>query len=78
MFEMALEQWEVSPQQAVKVGDILDADVLGAQKAGMRGVWVDRGPVNPWTNNEQSRTYIVPDATILQLAELPDLLASWR
>jgi putative hydrolase of the HAD superfamily len=78
IFEMTLEQWEVSPKQAVMVGDILDTDVLGAQQVGMRGIWVDRGPVNPWIDNEQSRTYIAPDATIRELAELPDLVASWR
>jgi FMN phosphatase YigB (HAD superfamily) len=60
--------------EAVMVGDTLDADVLGAHNVGMQGVWVDRGPVNPWSDNEQSRAYIHPDVTIAQLAELPDWL----
>jgi HAD superfamily phosphatase (TIGR01668 family) len=76
IFERVLEHWELPPQQVVMVGDTLDADVLGAQNVGMRGVWIDRGPVNPWSNNEESRAYIAPDATIQQLAELPDLLAN--
>ena len=59
------------------VGDTLNADVLGAHTVGMRGVWVDRGPTNPWSNNKESK-HIVPDATIQQLAELPALLnADW-
>ena len=75
IFEMVLEQWGLSPQQVVMVGDTLDADVLGAHIVGMHGVWVDRGPVNPWSHNEESKGHIVPDATIQQLAQLPDLMA---
>jgi HAD superfamily hydrolase (TIGR01662 family) len=74
IFERVLKHWELPPHQVVMVGDTLEADVLGAQNVGMHGVWIDRGPVNPWSNNEESRAYIVPDATIKQLAELPDLL----
>ena len=59
------------------VGDTLNADVLGAHNVGMRGVWIDRGLVNPWSRNDESVGLIVPDATIKQLAELPDLLSTW-
>ncbi len=74
LFQRMLDDWELPPGQVVMVGDTLDADVLGAHNAGMRGIWVDRGPVNPWSQNEKSRAYILPDATVRQLAELPDLL----
>jgi FMN phosphatase YigB (HAD superfamily) len=75
LFQMVLDDWGLSPSQVVIVGDTLDADVLGAHNAGIRGIWVDRGPVNPWSQNEKSRAYILPDATVRQLAALPDLLA---
>jgi HAD superfamily hydrolase (TIGR01662 family) len=74
IFEMVLEQWRLPPDQVIMVGDTLNADVLGAHNADMHGVWIDRGLVNPWSNNEKSKTHIVPDATIQQLAELLDLL----
>jgi putative hydrolase of the HAD superfamily len=74
IFELVLEGWEMPPDQVIMVGDTLDADVLGAHNAAMRGVWIDRGPVNPWSNNEESKAHIVPDATIQQLADLLDLL----
>jgi putative hydrolase of the HAD superfamily len=32
----------VSPDRAVCIGDNLDWDVLGAQAAGLRGIWLDR------------------------------------
>jgi putative hydrolase of the HAD superfamily len=76
-FMMVLEKWALSPQQVVMVGDTLDADVLGAQRSGMRGIWIDRGTVNPWSKNEESIGHIVPDATIQNLAELPSLLTQF-
>jgi putative hydrolase of the HAD superfamily len=76
LFETVLRDWGLPPQQVIMVGDTLDADVLGAHNVAMRGVWIDRGPVNPWSRNEGSIDRIVPDATIQQLSELPDVLNS--
>lgn len=76
LFERVLGDWEMLPDQVIMVGDTLDADVLGAHNVGMRGVWIDRGPVNPWSRNQDSIDDIVPDATIKQLGELPGLLNS--
>jgi HAD superfamily hydrolase (TIGR01662 family) len=76
LFEKVLRDWALSPEQVIMVGDTLDADVLGAHNVDMRGVWIDRGPVNPWSRNEDSIDRILPDATIQQLRELPDVLNS--
>jgi len=79
LFHMLLDEWGLVPEEVVMVGDTLDADVLGAHNVGMRGIWIDRGPVNPWSNNEQGKQLVVPDATIKQLSELPELLNGvWR
>jgi putative hydrolase of the HAD superfamily len=75
LFQLVLDDWGLSPSEVIMVGDTLNADVLGAHNAGMRGIWVDRGPTNPWSNNEESRKHIQPDATIKELAELPGLLS---
>jgi FMN phosphatase YigB (HAD superfamily) len=72
---MVLEEWGLSPDQVIVVGDTLNTDIAGAHSAGMRGVWIDRGRVNPWSKNDEHRDHIVPDATIQQLADLPALLA---
>lgn len=77
IFRMLLDAWGMPSEEVVMVGDTLDADVLGAHNAGMRGIWVDRGLVNPWSDNEASKGRVLPDATIRQLAELPDLLIGW-
>jgi HAD superfamily hydrolase (TIGR01662 family) len=77
ILQMVLDDWGLASDEVIMVGDTLNADVLGAHNAGMRGVWVDRGSTNPWSNNEQSRDHIIPDATVQQLAELPDLLSGY-
>ena len=74
IFRQVLDDWRMSPDEVVMVGDTLNADVLGAHNVGMRGIWIDRGPVSPWSHNDVSQAYIVPDVTIRQLAELPELL----
>jgi putative hydrolase of the HAD superfamily len=39
-FAPILEAWDLPPASVVMVGDTLEADILGAQLAGMRGVWI--------------------------------------
>ncbi|MFI6176403.1 HAD family hydrolase [Nonomuraea sp. NPDC051191] len=42
------------------VGDNLVADIAGAQAAGMRGIWVDRGT---WPGHEHRADHVVTDVT---------------
>jgi putative hydrolase of the HAD superfamily len=42
IFELAARQAGIVIQDCVYVGDRLNADALGSQKAGMRGIWLDR------------------------------------
>jgi 2-haloalkanoic acid dehalogenase type II len=42
IFHAACQALQVSPQQTVYVGDDLSLDVLGAQQAGLRAVWMNR------------------------------------
>ncbi len=44
MFRQALEKHGVQPGEAVMIGDQLLTDVLGANRAGIDAVWVDRMP----------------------------------
>jgi putative hydrolase of the HAD superfamily len=43
IFLAACEAMGVAPQEAAYVGDDLQLDVLGAQQAGLRAVWMNRG-----------------------------------
>jgi len=75
IFNAVLEAWGIGPDEAIGVGDMLGADVLGAKNAGMRGVWAtmqaDRSA------NEAHRDTVIPDATIASLSELVPLLDVW-
>ena len=74
IFKAVLDQWHIKPDEAVMVGDMLGADVLGAKNAGIRSVWAtmqaDRKA------NEAHLDTIIPDATVSALSELLPLLES--
>lgn len=72
IFELALKQLGATPHEAIFVGDHLEADVLGAQSAGMRAVW----RANP-TEETPPDPHITPDGTIHDLRELLPLLDEW-
>jgi len=42
IFQVACERFGVAPSDAVYVGDRLGTDAIGAARAGLRGVWLDR------------------------------------
>ncbi|KQP97639.1 MULTISPECIES: HAD family hydrolase [unclassified Rathayibacter] len=42
IFEVACERFAVAPEDALYVGDRLTTDAIGAARAGLRGVWLDR------------------------------------
>ena len=70
IFELALANWYCPPNEAVMVGDNLDADVRGAQEVGIYGVWLNRR-ADPKT---EDRNRIRPDASLSLLSELPAVL----
>jgi putative hydrolase of the HAD superfamily len=70
IFELALSNWYCPPNEAVMVGDNLDADIRGAQEAGIFGIWINRR-ADP-KMEEQER--IQPDASLSSLSDLPATL----
>lgn len=76
IFQLALDHFQIPPQNAVMVGDTLGADILGAAQLGMAAVWITRRAETP-ANRDHLDT-IQPTASIQTLAELPDLLAGWE
>jgi putative hydrolase of the HAD superfamily len=65
-FHRILEQLNVAPTEAVYVGDLPEIDILGAQRAGLRAVWMAALP--------RQLGEVRPDATIQRLTELPAIL----
>ncbi|MCD4685078.1 MAG: HAD-IIA family hydrolase [Anaerolineae bacterium] len=72
MFEVALRRLEVAPEQALMVGDRLETDILGGQRAGMRTAVVLTGITTP----EMARTASVQADVVYD--SLAALHAAWR
>ena len=72
IYTMALNSLGVTAGRAVMVGDTLTADILGAQNAGLRAVWITTRADHP--ENARVRKQITPDAVIHHLSELPSVL----
>ena len=71
IFETALAALDLKPQHAVMIGDSLARDVAGAQAAGMRAIWIDRG-----TRENVPALAPVPDARVTALTEVRPALAA--
>jgi len=71
IFEVALGKLGVEPENAVMVGNRIDADILGANMFGMKSVWFRwNARHNDTIDSSQGK----PDFTINSLFELPGLL----
>ena len=70
IFQMAVQRANCKASEAVMVGDNYDTDILGANHAGIRSVFVESG--NP--PNESSRA--VPDLIVSDIAALAPLLSA--
>ncbi len=75
IFRLALDFFQVSPGEAVMVGDTLGADVLGANGIGMPSIWITRRAATP-DNRDQLDT-IQPAAVVATLDEIPAVLQRW-
>ena len=73
IFAIACEAFEVPPSDAVYVGDRLHTDAIGAARAGLLGVWIDRRGAA--TEGELAEAAAEGVPVIHSLADLPTLLA---
>ena len=70
IYEIALSNWYYHPQEAVMVGDNLFADIHGAQKADIYGIWISRRADHSMKIPES----VQPNASISSLSELSSAL----
>ncbi len=71
-FHIAVSSMQLRPEEVLMVGDDVDVDIGGAQKAGLKGLLVRTGK---YRQSYVEASPIVPDAIIDSIADLPDLLA---
>ncbi len=76
-FATHLDTWALSPTSVVMVGDTLEADIRGAQQAGMHSVWL-RSRQDARQEGDAilsgAESPAVPDVVIERLGQLPDCL----
>ena len=69
LFDAAVNQLGVQPSECAYVGDRQFEDVMGSRSVGMTAVWINRA------GNPADPDLPTPDAEILDLLELPAVLA---
>lgn len=80
IFDLALTALDALPGQTVMVGDLLETDILGANRMGIRSVWITRRASADKARVKAAETQAGeyhPGRVICTLAELPALLAAW-
>lgn len=78
-FQIALDKWGALPYEVVVVGDSLKHDIAGAIETGCLAVHFAGDGLRSQTqhDNAELADAVRPDATIVQLAELPALVNEW-
>ncbi len=77
IFRLVFDAWHLPPAEIAMVGDAARYDVLGAHRAGMCGILIDRGDNAPWQkipDELANDPAVKPDATVCALAEIPDVI----
>ncbi len=74
LFEAVLNTWQLPAEQVVMIGDMLNADVLGAQRVGMHQIWITADADNE--SNRYNAAAIEPEATTDNLRDVPTLIRS--
>ncbi len=72
LFEMVLDQWHVNPESVVMIGDRLEADILGAQAAGLHQIWI-----KPEAEASDA-TRITPEKIAETLVDIPGLIREFE
>lgn len=63
IFGLALDALSASPSEIVMIGDSLTRDILGAQRAGLKGIWMNR-------SGSDATDQVTPDVQITNLSQL--------
>ena len=77
IFHLVSDAWQLPPAEIAMVGDAPRYDMLGAHRAGMRGILIDRGENSPWQqipDELANNPAIKPDATVSALTEIPGVV----
>jgi len=74
IFTHVLDAWGFPAADVVMVGDTLGADILGADRVGMRSILVD---IEPNPDNPRFADRVRPTARVTSLREIPPIVREW-
>lgn len=67
IFDHACQVFSISPEQAIYIGDRLETDAIGANQAGLKGIWLDRSAN---TNTLERETTVTRISSLHELVSL--------
>jgi 4-nitrophenyl phosphatase len=70
MFQIALRQMGVQPAETAMIGDRLETDILGGQRAGLKTILVETGVDNEETVAQKG---ITPDLVVRGIDQLVEM-----
>jgi putative hydrolase of the HAD superfamily len=73
-FRSILDTWKLPESAVVMIGDLLEADILGAAHAGIHSIWLRGGDQS---SNDSASLDPRPSAIANTLAEVPAIIQSW-
>ena len=73
-FHIILRAWKLPETTVIMVGDLLEADILGAYRTGIHSIWL-RGADR--SSDENVPIDPEPGAIAITLAEVPAIIQSW-
>jgi putative hydrolase of the HAD superfamily len=74
IFHLVSDAWQMPPGEIAMVGDAPRYDILGAHRAGMRGILIERGDNAAWQQvppELANDPALAADVTVHSLAEIP-------
>ena len=70
IYRLALDTFNVPPEQTAMIGDTPDADILGANRMGIKSIWITRRAAGLDPSPAK------PDAIVSTLSEIPSILTT--
>ena len=70
IFRAVLDHFRIPPAETVMIGDDYEADIVGAQRVGIRPIWITRRVAEPVPIRPEGR----PAAVVSALSDIPPLL----
>lgn len=80
IFHLISDAWHITPSEIAMVGDAPIYDVLGAHRAGMKAIWIDRNEGGWWQRIPDAMKddpAMHADAIVHSLSEIPQAIANW-